>query len=71
MDTQSWREEITDFNFNAMEVLQVYVLIQGYMWFGEQLNPILYYSELILGLRPANKKHRYKVPPSIIDWAQT
>ena len=28
-------------------------------------------SELILGLRPANKRRRYKVTPSIIGCAQT
>ena len=26
---------------------------------------------LILGLRPANEKRRYKVTPSLIDWVQT
>ena len=26
---------------------------------------------LILGLRPANEKRRYKVTPSLIGWAQT
>ena len=26
---------------------------------------------LILGLRPANERHRYKVTPSLIGWAQT
>ena len=29
------------------------------------------YAELILGLRPANERRRYKVTPSLIDWAQT
>ena len=24
-----------------------------------------------LGLRPANERRRYKVTPSLIDWAQT
>ena len=28
-------------------------------------------SELILGLRPANERRRYKVTPSLIGWAQT
>ena len=28
-------------------------------------------TALILGLRPANEKHRYKVTPSLIGWAQT
>ena len=28
-------------------------------------------SELILGLRQANKRRRYKVTPSLIGWAQT
>ena len=31
----------------------------------------LEYAELILGLRPANEKHRYKVTVSLIGWAQT
>ena len=26
---------------------------------------------LILGLRPANERRRYKVTPSLIGWAQT
>ena len=26
---------------------------------------------LFLGLRPANERRRYKVTPSLIDWAQT
>ena len=30
-----------------------------------------YISGLILGLRPANEKRRYKVTPSLIGWAQT
>ena len=29
------------------------------------------YSELILGLRPANARRRYKVTPSLIGLAQT
>ena len=29
------------------------------------------YAELILGLRPANERGRYKVTPSLIGWAQT
>ena len=29
------------------------------------------YSRLILGLRPANDRRRYKVMPSLIGWAQT
>ena len=28
------------------------------------------YAGLILGLRPANETRRYKVMPSLIDWAQ-
>ena len=28
-------------------------------------------SGLILGLRPATERRRYKVTPSLIDWAQT
>ena len=28
-------------------------------------------SGLILGLRPANERHRYKITPSLIDWVQT
>ena len=30
-----------------------------------------YGSGLILGLRPANERRRYKVTPSLIGWAQT
>ena len=26
---------------------------------------------LILGLHPANERHRYKVTPSLIGWVQT
>ena len=29
------------------------------------------YPGLILGLRPANERRRYKVTASLIDWAQT
>ena len=29
------------------------------------------YPGLILGLRPANERHHYKVMPSLISWAQT
>ena len=29
------------------------------------------HSGLIIGLRPANERRRYKVTPSLIDWAQT
>ena len=29
------------------------------------------YTELILGLRPANERRRYEVTPSLIGWAQT
>ena len=28
------------------------------------------WAELILGLRPANERRRYKVTPTRIDWAQ-
>ena len=28
------------------------------------------YTGLILGLRPANERRRYKVTPSLISWAQ-
>ena len=28
-------------------------------------------SGLILGLRPANERRRYKVTPSLIGWSQT
>ena len=28
-------------------------------------------SGMILGLRPANERRRYKVTPSLIGWAQT
>ena len=28
-------------------------------------------SELILGLRPASERRRYKVTPSLIGWAKT
>ena len=28
-------------------------------------------ARLILGLRPANERRRYKVTPSLIGWAQT
>ena len=28
------------------------------------------YPGLILGLRPANERRRYKVTPSVIGWAQ-
>ena len=31
----------------------------------------VYHSGLILGLHPANERHRYKVTPSLIGWAQT
>ena len=30
-----------------------------------------YVTGLILGLRPANGRRRYKVTPSLIGWAQT
>ena len=30
-----------------------------------------YISGLILGLRPADERRRYKVTPSLIGWAQT
>ena len=29
------------------------------------------YSGLILGLRLANERRRYKITPSLIGWAQT
>ena len=29
------------------------------------------YTELILGLQPANERLRYKETPSLIGWAQT
>ena len=32
---------------------------------------VLVITELILGLRPANERRRYKVMPSLIGWAQT
>ena len=31
----------------------------------------MYNSGLILGLHPGNESRRYKVTPSLIDWAQT
>ena len=31
----------------------------------------IYHPGLILGLRPANERRRYKVTPSLIGWAQT
>ena len=36
-------------------------------------NELLYnlFPGLILGLRPANERRRYKVTPSLIGWAQT
>ena len=30
-----------------------------------------YLAGLILGLRPANERRRYKVTPSLIVWAKT
>ena len=30
-----------------------------------------YYAGLILRLRPANERRRYKVTPPLISWAQT
>ena len=39
--------------------------------FGNILTHMLTISGLILGLRPANEKRRYKVTPSLIAWAQT
>ena len=33
--------------------------------------PVYNHSELILGMRPANERRRYKVTPSFIGWAQT
>ena len=35
------------------------------------VNEKLDISWLILGLRPANERRRYKVSPSLIGWAQT
>ena len=32
---------------------------------------IVWDTGLILGLRPANERRRYKVTPSLIGWAQT
>ena len=32
---------------------------------------IPYITRLILGLRPANERRRYKVTPSVIGWVQT
>ena len=32
---------------------------------------IPYITRLILGLRPANERGRYKVTPSLIGWVQT
>ena len=38
-------------------------------------NSVIYdmmiYSELILGLRSANERRRYKVTPSLIGWTKT
>ena len=31
----------------------------------------MWYTGMILGLRPANERRRYKVTPSLIGWAQT
>ena len=35
------------------------------------INMAQYITGLILGLRPANERRRYKVTPSLIGWAQT
>ena len=40
------------------------------MW-SVSLMPYISYSRLILGLRPANERRRYKVTPSLIGWAQS
>ena len=49
---------------NAMELLQTWA---------KPLISINYciVTGLILGLRPANERRRYKVTPSLIGWAQT
>ena len=38
-------------------------------WFVQSPGDIV--TGLILGLRPANERRRYKVTPSSIGWAQT
>ena len=48
----------------------------AYIYINLSLAPVytpLYhmYTGLILGLRPANERRRYKVTPSLIGWAQT
>ena len=41
------------------------------MWKAFPCHGLLSYSGLILGLRPSNGRHRYKVTPSLTGWAQT
>ena len=35
------------------------------------VNGLIPFLGLILSLRPTNEKRRYKVTPSLIDWAQS
>ena len=40
-------------------------------WFWQNDTDYVSITGLILGLHPANERRRYKVTPSLIDWAQT
>ena len=40
-------------------------------WLAGYVDQAAYIVRLILGLRPANERRRYKVTPSLIGWAQT
>ena len=43
-------------------------VISGWLW---GVTIFLTLPGLVLGLRPANQRHRYKATPSLIGWAQT
>ena len=62
----SWR---LPWQVNMMGALSFSNLI--HFFFKLIVTSTLCVAELILGLRPANEKRRYKVTPSLIGWAQT
>ena len=61
--------KIPKVNKDKFLIQQINSLHKSCSTFNEVSNAAV--SELILGLRPANKRRRDKVTPSLISWVQT
>ena len=57
---------------NVVYVFLLFVLVESCpLTFAPEQEILFLVIGLLLGLRPANERRRYKVTPSLIGWAQT